>query len=867
MKILIFLGNDAANLSIEGTVRKLHERHQLRVFADNMNQQAIGMFDDIMDLIKPSQDCVQEDIDWADCIFCSVLSMRKVQSMKKYIFTFAHMNPNFDEVRGSDFVFTLAENNSPFNKGIPTYFASLPVGIAKNDVPVRTKEKKQILYIDAGHFPFGGTGHRQLAEMLLGICKKFPDYNICIKPRWQPEATAAEMSNVNFSHIFTALEELSPQGLPENLELLREYRNMQELVDESVCIISSCTSAYLDAALRGKNLLLVKGIENEDMYHLRADYFEQLYAFAEGSGCVVDYREVEKYLPEGKPCSPEHLKQAFSYNTGASGRIVEVMEYIYERYLSRGLYPAIKDYHYETFRDELEADRNLTMVDLLTNRYFCATETCVVLTYKISTTLDWTDYYKEQMRLCRDAAELCVKQNDFLMCRETVKQLQKDVTAVKRSYLVKHAEFARNSVDLSYLYDAMYEQKRYDQIMELFWTSEKPHEALFYYAGRLYWRLKERKAAQQCLLEFLKESFSRTYPKYYQDNKSFRNYAFSVLIRIFYAQKDIAGLLQLIDLLREYTRCYPQKGRIFKPSLARKVEKLLLQEGYEEQAEAVKELEKCEEQEKWNKIFKMYHWAGDHTLGAIRIIAGLGLGKIKGINNWSIKIIKRVINKIKKEAGRGREYFTHGTSFDRAQREKILAMQDRYSQGSCFIVENSDAISQADIELMKSKGWITFAGEDIYKIFEKTDWRPDYYGCMDFQLFQENIAEILLKIRCPLLLNMEAKEKVRLFGKMFEKELENICFVKYSQRNNIRFLPQITKINFGGDDTFTLLEWAWMMGFRKFYIFQKESRDSRNLKKEKLDRKNMGYEVAREYITAHGGTLYEMKDGECQIIE
>ena len=136
MKVLIFLGNDAANYSIEGIVRKLRARHETRIFAPDNYKNLLHMFQDFKDEILPTSKCGAPDYKWADCIFTTVMTAGRLQNISKYIFSFCHMNPCYDEARGYDFVFTLSDIK---NQDVPQYFAYMPVGLAKNDLPATRK--------------------------------------------------------------------------------------------------------------------------------------------------------------------------------------------------------------------------------------------------------------------------------------------------------------------------------------------------------------------------------------------------------------------------------------------------------------------------------------------------------------------------------------------------------------------------------------------------------------------------------------------------------------------------------------------------------------------------------------------------------
>ena len=58
--------------------------------------------------------------------------------------------------------------------------------------------------------------------------------------------------------------------------------------------------------------------------------------------------KIKKYLPEGLHARQEFEQMLFCCKTGASKHMVEVMEYVYENFLVRGVYPEAIDYNRHT---------------------------------------------------------------------------------------------------------------------------------------------------------------------------------------------------------------------------------------------------------------------------------------------------------------------------------------------------------------------------------------------------------------------------------------------------------------------------------------------------------------------------------------
>ena len=61
MNVLVFLGNDAANFSIEPVLRRLREKHATRIVTASSSLQTLQMFEDIRDEIRSAADLTQQD--------------------------------------------------------------------------------------------------------------------------------------------------------------------------------------------------------------------------------------------------------------------------------------------------------------------------------------------------------------------------------------------------------------------------------------------------------------------------------------------------------------------------------------------------------------------------------------------------------------------------------------------------------------------------------------------------------------------------------------------------------------------------------------------------------------------------------------
>ena len=317
IRVLVITKRDASNLFIENIIREfLRRKYEVTLFADFADHDSMRMFSDMGLQVQSASELTAEIAENYDFIFCAVQSMRDVFLYNRYVFSYYSMNPAIDPVRGGDFTFTWGEEPEGTYDGT---FSLMPVGNPKNDTLASgAADSGRILFLDSGHFPFSDEGKMQTAQMLLDICARFPDREVWVKPRWLPGVDLKTVTHINTTHLYDCVDILCKGKRPKNLMLLMEHLDLQQLIDSSHCVITTVTTAYLDASLRGKGQLIVRGFENEDMYQARSWYFEDYYRLMEDTGCVVDVKDVCRYLPDGLLCRPEHLRKTYCYTSGVS---------------------------------------------------------------------------------------------------------------------------------------------------------------------------------------------------------------------------------------------------------------------------------------------------------------------------------------------------------------------------------------------------------------------------------------------------------------------------------------------------------------------------------------------------------------------
>ena len=151
---------------------------------------------------------------------------------------------------------------------------------------------------------------------------------------------------------------------------------------------------------------------------------------------------------------------------------------------------------------------------------------------------------------------------------------------------------------------------------------------------------------------------------------------------------------------------------------------------------------------------------------------------------------------------------------------RIRKWKNVYCEKRCFIIGNGPSLQVGDLNRLKKNGEITFSSNRIYHIYEKTDWRPDFYVAFEPEFCRTN-ADMISKteVRKARFLNAAAWSEER-------KNVNNYwlnCTARYSLKKlttkNIEFSEDISAlVNDAYSVTYTMLQLAMYMGFKEIYL-------------------------------------------------
>jgi len=235
----------------------------------------------------------------------------------------------------------------------------------------------------------------------------------------------------------------------------------------------------------------------------------------------------------------------------------------------------------------------------------------------------------------------------------------------------------------------------------------------------------------------------------------------------------------------------------------------------------------------------------------------------------------------------------------------IMRFKDIHKNERCFIIGGGPSLLMSDLDVLINEK--TFAMNHIYKVFDKTGWRPTYYVAedenmiMQWRTIDKNISGCKFLNFSPCLNEINKREafhieNVNYFSLMYttyERPAEYKKFT-FGEYPDIFFC--------GGSSTYSCLQLAVFMGFKEIYLIgidheystmlknsgevvsSKKQQDhvvseyhneslmegykSRGLFALHIDVVTEAYKTARDYAESHGIKIYNAtRGGKLEIFE
>ncbi len=217
----------------------------------------------------------------------------------------------------------------------------------------------------------------------------------------------------------------------------------------------------------------------------------------------------------------------------------------------------------------------------------------------------------------------------------------------------------------------------------------------------------------------------------------------------------------------------------------------------------------------------------------------------------------------------------------------IANMRNMYTGQRCFVIGNGPSLTPQDVSRLKND--ITFGSNRIYKMFDKTDWRPTYYCAQDTEVIKQDV-DVINKIK--------SRKLIGIVGSVKYPKIDNALFIKLILKE---FYPQLPLFSDNAVDgvyegltvTYFSLQMAIYMGFKEIYLLgvdhcfpkmidengQYVETDMKNAHFSPDDKvygngtisihkTTLAYKKAKEYADAHGIKIYNAtRGGRLEVFE
>ena len=150
--------------------------------------------------------------------------------------------------------------------------------------------------------------------------------------------------------------------------------------------------------------------------------------------------------------------------------------------------------------------------------------------------------------------------------------------------------------------------------------------------------------------------------------------------------------------------------------------------------------------------------------------------------------------------------------------EAITLFHDAKKGKRCFIIGNGPSLTIEDLDRIKEED--SFAVNRIYKIFDKTEWRPTYYVCQDRFVVNDvndDLGFVIKECDYTFLNNSVVLKNKTCINQ------SNVFYVFLDDRNRYPEMPlfseDISKVLYEGNTvTYTCIQIAVYMGYSEIYL-------------------------------------------------
>ena len=217
---------------------------------------------------------------------------------------------------------------------------------------------------------------------------------------------------------------------------------------------------------------------------------------------------------------------------------------------------------------------------------------------------------------------------------------------------------------------------------------------------------------------------------------------------------------------------------------------------------------------------------------------------------------------------------------------ELVQYRNKYQGQRCFVIGNGPSLRAEDLDTIEKNGDVSFAVNKIYRIFEKTKWRPTYYTCIDVADMDMSVERLKELVRSPVFLADYYYANVK-----YDTEINYFCMInRIFEDSGLIFSDDITLgVASGKTVTYAALQLACYMGFSEIYLlgvdftwgengtdthFCKDYEDEKGRELQRtvaiLDNDEIyeAYCTAKKYAQQHGIKIYNAtRGGRLEVFE
>lgn len=208
--------------------------------------------------------------------------------------------------------------------------------------------------------------------------------------------------------------------------------------------------------------------------------------------------------------------------------------------------------------------------------------------------------------------------------------------------------------------------------------------------------------------------------------------------------------------------------------------------------------------------------------------------------------------------------------------KKILALKRKYDGKRCFIIATGPSLTLDDLELLKNE--YTFAMNSICRIYDKTDFRPTFYGIQDGKVFGKMLDCVYDQDEKTTMLiadSLDSEYQLPEYCVQFPYNVGyHYCSFRRLDNYSARFSDNAYDVVYDGYSiTYSLIQIAVYLGFKEIYLLgvdcnygneKKHFVESGYVDKNAYlnhDKMIVGYQKAKEYADSHGIKIFNCTRG------